>query len=876
MRSKRLIAGISALMLMGSTAAGSVTAFAEQGEYGIYDAAEDLFMMMLNMSPSTYSYTVNDPENPPEKPAAEKFDLRDVDGKNYVTPVKDQGVLGTCWAFAATAAAETSLLYETGSDLNEALALGAEVPDLSERHLAWFAATPLPENGLYPSQAGEGMIHYGAAYLESTGGDLSKINNDKFGGGYCALGTTLYSSLQGPAYETMVPYLSNEYRMGTVKYVDVVKDPAEKEKYSLDDFVDYSNASVYEYNTYAEFVSCLGKEETLGLISNSGNDGWYKGPGRYWMNTLDKEKMWGMDWSVDESLRFVGFELENSNILPNPALSDPETGAYIFNEYSINAIKNELMSGRAVSISFLADTALAGQGTTVGGYMNYIDENGQRTDSKYDAKYWCHYTYDKTYDPQDPASVNKCMTNKANHAVCIVGYDDTIPKEYFNDPFGFIKDDGAFIVKNSWGTKDRYIQWGNDGDGYFYLSYYDQSLRSVESFDFNATSVQEAEEKPASALFPNLYDCMPAPMLMHTEGDDAAMANIFEARLDLRLKGIGIMNATCNETVKCYIFKLNENATSPEDGELVATVSDTYPLAGYHRVNLDQPLYFPKGTRYSIVVNNICENGKDSICVKAGMSKVYAEELAEEQRQEYIKKKGTDEGFYPEEIIYTNGVINKGESFVCVGGFWFDWAEIINEAMSYPNMEFNYFSVDNFTIQAFTETEVANVQNTITDPAEPYYAGDEVACNVAVKNLINYAAEYDVYINGQLVGNTGLIDPAKTVDVPYTYTVTDSDAEQGYFETTVSLKLKDAELPDRPVDIFDDFSTPTVKAEVGKKSVTPEPEPEPEPEVTPTPEDPPAPDDGSSSGNPDTGMAAGSLAIAAIAVLAVAEARKRN
>ena len=70
-----------------------------------------------------------------------------------------------------------------------------------------------------------------------------------------------------------------------------------------------------------------------------------------------------------------------------------------------------------------------------------------------------------------------------NHAVSLVGWDDTYPKENFAmTPPG----DGAWICKNSWGT-----QWGEEG--FFYISYYDASFATqtpplafiVENIDYN-------------------------------------------------------------------------------------------------------------------------------------------------------------------------------------------------------------------------------------------------------------------------------------------------------------------------------------------------------------------------------------------------------
>ena len=64
-----------------------------------------------------------------------KFDLRNADGKNYVTPVKTQ-LFGDCWTFALAGAAETAYLY--ANDMWVQAGEKNDKVDFSEKYIAWY------------------------------------------------------------------------------------------------------------------------------------------------------------------------------------------------------------------------------------------------------------------------------------------------------------------------------------------------------------------------------------------------------------------------------------------------------------------------------------------------------------------------------------------------------------------------------------------------------------------------------------------------------------------------------------------------------------------------------------------------------------------
>ena len=279
----------------------------------------------------------------------------------------------------------------------------------------------------------------------------------------------------------------------------------------------------------------------------------------------------------EEHRNSSSIHVQNVDQLPSPVtFSVPITSEttdysdyYVHDSAAQDAIKKSLMDEGAVTISYFAT-----------GKKKYFNSN------------YAQY-------------VNKYITTgdestMANHAVTIVGWDDNYSKENFGDltvdpeERNIPKADGAWIIKNSWGS-----DWA-DG-GYFYLSYYDMTIDNPSKFIYDSASGSGAYSYDYNYQYDFLGSASVAQIKPNAFGSDAQFANVFTAGSHEKLAAVSVMSVNPNSEVSYKVYKLNDGATSPTDGTLVAEGEQTIEYAGYHTIELDDQVDLQAGERFSVV-----------------------------------------------------------------------------------------------------------------------------------------------------------------------------------------------------------------------------------------------------------------------------------
>ena len=176
----------------------------------------------------------------------------------------------------------------------------------------------------------------------------------------------------------------------------------------------------------------------------------------------------------------------------------------------------------------------------------------------------------------------------ANHSIIIVGWDDNYPKENFRVNSN-IKNNGAWLVKSSWGTI------GNEG-GYIWISYEDSTLLD-ESYNTNY-AIMEAE---ASSNKYKLYqhDEEGADYTFKLNKEDKTLetnlygANLFDFTEDYNILD-SIVFQTTNKGANYDLYYIPLKDDVPDIENKITLYSGVVPYSGYIKTDVNS-FVLPKG-----------------------------------------------------------------------------------------------------------------------------------------------------------------------------------------------------------------------------------------------------------------------------------------
>lgn len=212
-------------------------------------------------------------------------------------------------------------------------------------------------------------------------------------------------------------------------------------------------------------------------------------------------------------------------------------------------------------------------------------------------------------------------SEKPNHDVVIIGWDDNYPKENFNVD---LEGDGAFICQNSWGN-----EFGDDG--FFYVSYYDTNIGTHNEV---YTGVENTDN----------YDYIYQSDLcgwvgkMGYDKEDMYGANVFTATSDQNIKAASFYATASDTSYELYIVNNFKDEYSFADRKKVA--EGTLENAGYYTIKFDEEVPVAEGERYAVVLHINTPESTHPMAIEYDSGESYLKDVDLDDGEGYISYDG--------------------------------------------------------------------------------------------------------------------------------------------------------------------------------------------------------------------------------------------
>jgi len=282
----------------------------------------------------------------------------------------------------------------------------------------------------------------------------------------------------------------------------------------------------------------------------------------------------------------------------------------------------------------------------------------------YTAMFWDDHYYDASNNSYYYSFDEWDYWNDApNHDVVIIGWDDNYSKNFFDDN---PPNDGAFILRNSWGE--------DFGDGgYFYMSYYDFYA------GFSATAFHNAEP---TNNYNRIYDYDPLGWVQSygIENEDTYYgANIFTAEDNEYLVAVSFYSYLPGTSYEIDVYT-GVDWDDPISGGNQLNQSGTLDKGGYHTIPLDNNVALTGGDRFSVVVKFTSPDPQDwpfPVPVELSL-KDYSSDFDSNPGESFL----SDDGYNWYDAFYAEG----GPLNVCIKAFSSTFDEPLPPGQSFSDV----------------------------------------------------------------------------------------------------------------------------------------------------------------------------------------------